>query len=154
MRKIICNAGLWLAIFVASVSVADTNTDADVDVLTTMLHEFLAASSEADTHARFWADDLIYTSSNGTRFGKADIMANFGESNAERDADEEPGAVYTGEDVQVQVYGSTAIVAFRLVGTPGDGSAVQYYFNTGTFLKRDGEWRAVAWQATIIPAQQ
>jgi hypothetical protein len=26
------------------------------------------------------------------------------------------------------------------------------YFNTGTFLKRDGEWRALAWQATVIPA--
>ncbi len=25
------------------------------------------------------------------------------------------------------------------------------YFNTGTFLKREGKWQAVAWQATIIP---
>jgi hypothetical protein len=27
------------------------------------------------------------------------------------------------------------------------------YFNTGTFRKRDGEWRAVAWQATRIPSE-
>jgi hypothetical protein len=26
-----------------------------------------------------------------------------------------------------------------------------YYWNTGTFVKRDGEWRVVAWQATKIP---
>jgi hypothetical protein len=44
------------------------------------------------------------------------------------------------------------VVTFRLVGTPDDGSAALQYFNTGTFLKRDGEWRALAWQATVIPA--
>jgi hypothetical protein len=43
-----------------------------------------------------------------------------------------------------------AIVAFRLIGTAEDGT-VQQYFNTGTFLKRDGAWRVVAWQATKIP---
>jgi hypothetical protein len=60
--------------------------------------------------------------------------------------------IYSGEDVRVQVFGSTAVVTFRLVGTPNDGSPAVQYFNTGTFLKRDGEWRAVAWQATVIPA--
>jgi hypothetical protein len=37
-------------------------------------------------------------------------------------------------------------VAFRLV------TATQQYFNTGTFVKREGRWQAVAWQATKIPA--
>jgi hypothetical protein len=31
---------------------------------------------------------------------------------------------------------------------------VLYYYNTGTFLRRDGEWRVVAWQATRIPPVQ
>jgi ketosteroid isomerase-like protein len=148
MRKVIRNAAVLLAFLATSVAVADSNTDAEVEVLTEMLHKFLAGSYEAETHARFWADDLIYTSSNGTRFGKADIMEGM---SAGDDSDEAPDTVYTGEDVQVQVYGTTAIVAFKLVGTPKDGSAAQNYFNTGTFLKRDGEWRVVAWQATIIP---
>ena len=55
----------------------------------------------------------------------------------------------------MRVYGDTAIVAFKLVGTPADTSEdtdVLYYFNTGTFLKRDGVWRVVAWQATKIPS--
>ncbi len=48
------------------------------------------------------------------------------------------------------------IMAFKLVGTPTDKAAdtdVLYYFNTGTFLKRDGIWQVVAWQATKIPPQ-
>jgi hypothetical protein len=53
----------------------------------------------------FWAEDLVYTSSAGLRFGKGD----------------------------------TAIVAFKLIGTPTDKSAdadVLYYFNTGAFTVR------------------
>ena len=46
----------------------------------------------------------------------------------------------------------TAVVAFRLVGKPaGEGGPALYYLNTGTFVRRDGEWRAVAWQATKVP---
>ena len=49
----------------------------DTEDLTHLLNEFLAGVSEADTHDRFWADDLIYTSSNGTRTNKAEIMSGF-----------------------------------------------------------------------------
>ena len=31
---------------------------------------------------------------------------------------------------------------------------VNHYLNTGTFLKRDGKWQAVAWQATVMPQQK
>jgi ketosteroid isomerase-like protein len=127
----------------------------DVDDLTAMLHEFLAATGEEQAHARFWAEDLVYSSSAGLRFGKADIMAGFDDTDELDDgADETPAIVYTGEDVDVRVYGDTAVVAFKLVGTPTDkgGEAdMLYYFNTGTFLKRNGVWRVVAWQATKIP---
>ena len=44
-----------------------------------------------------------------------------------------------------------AVVAFKLVGTPRNGSEPLYYYNTGTFLKRDDVWKVVAWQATRIP---
>lgn len=140
-------------LFVAGVSIANADKaepESAVAELTRLLHDFLVNSSKADTHARFWADELVYTSSNGTRFGKADIMQGF--NGADDNQAAELSVVYSGEDVKVQVYGATAVVTFRLVGTPDDGSAALQYFNTGTFLKRDGEWRAVAWQATVIPA--
>ena len=129
----------------------------DVEEITALLQDFLANSHTEAAHELFWADDLVYSSSAGLRFGKAEIMEGF-ESNAGDDevADEEPAVTYTGEEVDVRLYGDTAVVAFKLVGTPTDtasGGEELHYFNTGTFLKRDGEWRAVAWQATKIPPQ-
>ena len=113
-----------------------------------MLADFLATSDTRASHESFWADDLIYTSSAGERFGKAMIIAGF------ETADAEPPMTYSGADVDIRIFGDTAIVAFRLVGTPTDKAApgdVMYYFNSGTFLKRDGIWKVIAWQATKIP---
>ena len=121
----------------------------DVGELTAMLTKFLGTSDQKDAHVDFWADDLVYTSSNGTRFGKVDIISGFDETDEEEDAG--PAMAYSGEDVKVQLFGTTAIVTFQLVGKPDDGSEVKNYFNTGTFLKRGGSWQAVAWQATVIP---
>ena len=66
--------------------------------------------------------------------------------------------VYTAEDIRIQQYGETAIVAFRLVATTDKGGTKQVanYLNSGTFLKREGKWQAVSWQATAMakPAGQ
>jgi hypothetical protein len=121
-------------------------------VLTAMLHKFLGTSDQREAHVTFWADDLVYTSSSGARFGKADILSGFDETDGtDESEDDGPAMAYTGEDVKVQLFGTTAVVTFRLVGTPDDGSEVKNYFNTGTFLLRGGKWQAVAWQATVIP---
>jgi len=133
-----------------------SSLDTEQAELTALLHYFLANSSTEAAHAKFWADDLVYTSSNGTRFGKNAIMEGLASDSENEEAaaeNEGPTLVYTGEDVNVQVFGDTAIITFRLVGTPDDGSAPSEYFNSGTFLKRQGAWRAVSWQATIIPAE-
>jgi len=122
------------------------SSDTATAELTAILHYFLTHSSTEAAHAKFWADDLVYTSSDGTRFGKAEILADFADEESE-----EPDTVYSGEDVNIQVFGTTAVVTFRLVGTPDDGSENSQYFNSGTFLKRHGMWQAVSWQATVIP---
>lgn len=125
----------------------------DVDDLTDMLTTFLAGSGTETAHASFWADDLVYTSSAGLRFGKADIMAGFEGVEPSNDA---PDTVYSADDIDIRVYGDTAIVAFKLVGAPtskADSTNIEYYFNTGTFLRRDGVWQVVAWQATKIPPE-
>jgi NAD(P)-dependent dehydrogenase (short-subunit alcohol dehydrogenase family) len=125
--------------------------------LTALLHDFLANSGTEAAHARIWSDDLVYTSSNGSRYGKADIMGGFADAEEPEEPEEPaeesegPQTVYTGEDVNIKVFGTTAVVTFRLVGTPDDGSVTSEYFNSGTFLKQHGLWRAVSWQATIIP---
>ena len=124
----------------------------DDQVLAELLNDFLAGASvnDASAHERFWDDDLVYTSSAGLRFGKADILD--GINSDGEPAAEEPAVVYSAEDVRIRLYGDTAVVAFRLLGTgQGDAGEVSEYFNTGTFVKRQNEWRAVAWQATVIP---
>jgi hypothetical protein len=121
---------------------------ADVDELTAMLHEFLANADKASAHEMFWAEELVYTSSGGLRFGKSDIMQGF---EGAEESDAPPAVIYSGEEVDVRLYNGMAVVAFKLVGTASDGSQTLYYYNTGTFLKRDGTWKVVAWQATKIP---
>ena len=137
-----------LAVALAGVVQAAPATD-EVD-LTRLLREFLAGASRNDAavHERFWADELIYTGSAGRRRGKAEVLADVRKASSAPSAG--PATIYTAEDIRIQQYGDTAIVAFRLVGTTGSGekSEVARYLNTGTFLKRNGEWRVVAWQST------
>ena len=128
----------------------------DAAELTKLLNDFLAGASRNDAaiHERFWADDVIYTSSTGKRIGKADILRDVRAESKEKS--DETEAVYTAEDIRIQQYDDTAIVAFRLVATAeNDGKkGTKNFLNTGTFLKRNGAWRAVAWQATVKPAQE
>ena len=139
----------------------------DTAELTRMLNEFLVGASvdDAAAHDRFWAEDLIYTSSSGERISKADIMGGLSAPAPASEDEDKAGAeaieaatVYSAEEIRIQQYGDTAIVAFKLVGTTprvGEDTAapveVLYYYNTGTFLRRDGVWQVVAWQATRIP---
>ena len=114
-----------------------------------LLDAFLAGASRNDAavHDRFWADDLVYTSSSGERRGKAETMAALREPRPAA-APEPPG--YRGEDVNIRVFGDFAVITFRLVADMPDDSVTQFY-NTGVFARRDGQWKAFTWQATRIP---
>jgi ketosteroid isomerase-like protein len=130
-------------------------TAPDAAELTKLLNDFLAGAGKNDIamHDRFWADELVYTSALGRRKGKADIMRELREETKATPKPEEGTTVYTAEDVRVQQYGDTAVLAFRLVATTDKAGTktVANYFNTGTFLKRNGKWQAIAWQATALP---
>ena len=142
---------LLLGLAIASLALGQ-EPDGDAPGLLALLDRFLAAADDPAMHDRFWDEALVYTSSSGARFGKADILDGMRGSVPAG----EPAVRYRAEDTQVMEFGDTAIVAFRLVGeTAGTGASageITEYFNTGTFRRRDGEWRAVAWQATRIPA--
>ncbi len=128
-------------------------TAPDAAELTKLLKDFLAGAGQNDVamHDRFWADDLIYTASAGHRKSKADIMRELRKEGPPKLGDET--VVYTAEDIRIQQYSDTAIVAFRLVATntEKDGTKkITNYLNSGTFLKRDGKWQVVNWQATTM----
>jgi hypothetical protein len=134
---------------------AQPSNAADAPELTKLLREFLAGASRNDStvHERFWADDLIYTRASGKRIGKADILRDVKSEASASKAAEPESTTYGAEDIRILQFGNTAVVAFRLVGTTKKGAQTEVanYFNTGTFVKRDGKWQAVAWQATKIP---
>ncbi|WP_078085716.1 nuclear transport factor 2 family protein [Microbulbifer mangrovi] len=154
---------LWIPLLLALMAgTASGETDERAE-LQTLLDRFLTgAASDIRVHQRFWADDLIYTSSSGQRFGKQKILEGMhpAKSEAEEGEKPEPNSVrYRAEETDIRLFGDMAVVAFRLIAdkSPADSNGgantpESEYFNTGTFIKRDGQWRAVAWQATKIPA--
>ena len=150
MGRIISTVFLLL---LSSAAVCAQATAPDAAELTRLLNEFLVGAGRNDpaVHERFWADDLVYTGSTGRRVGKADIMRDVRSAPAPKPGD--PVSVYTAEEVRIQQYGDTAVVAFRLVGTTERGGAkeVSKFLNSGTFLRRAGRWQVVSWQATRLP---
>jgi ketosteroid isomerase-like protein len=119
--------------------------------VTALLREFISAagSGAPAIFDKFFASDVIYTRATGAVITKADIM----ESLKKPAPASEGKSSYSAEDITVHEYGDTVIVAFQLVGRtekPGGKLDTAHYRNTGTFLRRNGRWQAVAWQATRI----
>jgi ketosteroid isomerase-like protein len=149
MKTILCS--LLLLLMFTSSGFAQTAPDAAE--LTKLLNDFLAGASRNDAavHDRFWADDLIYTRSAGRRVDKAEVMHDVRNAPAPKPTD--PKTVYTAEEIRIQQYGDTAVVAFRLVATTDTGGTKQVanLLNSGTFVKRNGRWQVVNWQSTRMP---
>lgn len=144
--------------FIASCSDSQMNSSNSSELVKAELEELLddflqgASINNAEMHDRFWAEDLIYTSSAGERITKQDIMTSFEADTSSVNAEDE-SPQYSYEDLQIMVFDDASVVAFRLVGTTGSGTNAEEmnYYNTGTFINRNAQWQAVAWQATRIP---
>ena len=125
--------------------------------ITSLLKEFLTNVDKAEMHDRFWAEDLIYTSGMGVVRSKADIMKSMRESAAKSkeapkaaDAAKPAGKdTYDAEEIVVRSSGDVALLNFKLVHHAADG-ATNNFRNSGTFMKRNGKWQVVNWQATKV----
>lgn len=126
--------------------------------ITALLNDFLKPGNndKAEWHERFWAEDLVYTSSAGLVKTKAEIRQSF--KDAAKPAAEKANpaikplaatTVFSAEDILVRPYGEMAALTFRLVAKEPDGK-VSHYRNSGTFLYRGAKWQAVTWQATRV----
>ena len=148
--------GILLAFSALSMPVmAQSQSNPAEKELAQLLHRFLEGASEnnAAMHDRFWAEDLTYTSSSGERYGKEAIMSSFENESAEEG--ESPSVRYSADNIQIKVFGDVAVVAFRLVAEYPEGDTeTGYFLNSGTFVKRDGQWKAVNWQATRVPERE
>ncbi len=162
MLQRIATASLMTAMLLAPAAFAQPappppeKTRADI---TALLNDFLAPgkNDKAETHERFWAEDLVYTTSGGIVKTKADIRQSFADKALPLAAKTNPAisppaatTVFSAEDILVRPYGNMAALTFRLVARDTDGQT-SYFRNSGTFLYRSGEWRAITWQATKIP---
>lgn len=137
-------SSLSLLVIVLLAPAASANSDqADI---TALLHQFLAGASRNDEaiHQRFWADDLVYTSSAGTRFGKAILMQGVRSSGPVAESDIRMH--YGAEDIQIRIYDDVAVLNFTLLGN-SDEEQLRFY-NSGTLVRKDMGWQVVSWQAT------
>jgi len=111
--------------------------------ITSLLTEFLQKADQADMHDRFWAEDLVYTSSGGERFGKERIMQGL-----ESTENPENNVTYSSDKVEIKDLGNVATLTFQLIANTSNGEI--RYWNSGTFMQRKGLWRAIVWQATTV----
>jgi ketosteroid isomerase-like protein len=151
MKMVSAIALLFLGASIASAQTQQASTQQE---LTRILRQFLndAGLGNRSGFETFFADDVIYTRSTGAVVDKADILKDVESLKPTADSK----TTYSAEDITVHLYGAAAVVAFRLVATTqhNDGKVeTAHYRNTGTFVKRNGRWQAVAWQATRISGQ-
>jgi ketosteroid isomerase-like protein len=124
--------------------------DATTQQVTQLVRDFLANVPKNDPKVfqEFFADDVIYTRATGLTVAKPDILRNIDVRSTST-----PQMTFEADDFTVHSYGEMAVVNFRLIAhnTENGKPTTVYYRNTGTFLKRNGKWQAVAWQATKVP---
>lgn len=140
--------GKWLLlplIFLVSFS-ANSQSDLRAELKET-IDTFLygASINDPQAHAQFWADGLTYTSSRGTRYDKAKLME--GLQGIEANDPEQVNTWYGAENIEIKELGEAVIVNFTLTSAT-DGKVTDRFYNTGVFVKRDGHWQAINWNAT------
>ena len=129
---------------------APSSAQSSEQELRSLLSQFLAGASNDDMmmFQRFFADDVIYTRNSGQTTTKAAMLKSMSQPK-KPGTSAEPKTTYSADEVVVHDYGTTAVVNFVLVAKDAQGKITNYR-DTGTFLKRNGRWQAVAWQATKI----
>lgn len=100
---------------------------------------------ERETINQLLADDWAVTDPAGHHLTKAEVLAEFDSGGRKL----ESGTI---DDVAVRLYGDAAVVTGRTIATgsyQGKSVSVKLRF-TDVFVKQNGNWRAVASQATLI----
>lgn len=155
MRSLACvTLMLLLASCAGAQSGAKAQPSQTARVLTAMLNQFMQDASDNNRAGfeRFFADEVVYTGSNGMVRSKADIMRSLSAPKPATASAEKQ--TFSADKVVVRDFGNTAIVAFQLVARTqhADGKIeISNYRDTGTFLRRNGKWQVIAWQATKMP---
>lgn len=126
-------------------------SSADFDLIKPTIDTFMdgASRNDAGIHEQFWHDELTYTSSNGTRFGKQQLMQGVISAGPTVPA-EDYSSWYTAEELSYKPFGDIVIINFVLVAhsESNAGYGREEYFNSGVLLWQDQRWQALNWNAT------
>lgn len=114
------------------------------------IHQAMAAAAEKRDFAswsKYVADDCIFSDDEGEITTKAEIIAHLRNMPLAYDHSENH------RDFLVHVYGSTAVLNFRLTAHEQftDTDIVTEMRHTQTFVRQDGEWRLIAEQWGALP---
>ena len=125
------------------------NSKAERELLK-LQREWLDAYQKHDAAAleRIEADDFTLTEADGQVTTKPEDVASIRNAKPPQ-----PDDSFDAEDVQVRLYGDTAILMGRVILKYRNKGqmVVERYRYTDTYLKRRGRWRVVASQLTRIP---
>lgn len=94
---------------------------------------------------RLLADDCVFSGADGRVLTKAAWIAELLSGNPAYEA-------FALEDLQVRVYGDTAVTVGRVTvkGRSGTGRFNQRYGYTATYVKRDARWQMIAEQTALL----
>ena len=140
-----------VVLMVGTCSTAWAEWTANIDLLKPTLDTFMegASRNDATIHEQFWHDDLTYTSSNGTRFGKQQLMQGVISAGPTAQTDDY-WSWYTAEDLTYTAVDALVVINFVLVAhtESNAGYGHEEYFNSGVLVWHEGRWQALNWQAT------
>ncbi|MBI3796427.1 MAG: nuclear transport factor 2 family protein [Deltaproteobacteria bacterium] len=119
---------------------------AEEEALRKLEHEWWEAYKQRDTQTldRIMAEDFIFTDEEGQVYDKSHFIAL---------ARQQVVTAYTLGDLRIRVYGDAAVVTCPSSWRYNiEGKEVSWEFrSTDVFVKRQGQWQAVAAQDTRLP---
>lgn len=136
-----------LGVLVAVPAHAQTGTATERDVLkaSQALDEASLMKKDRATMERLYADDYMYTHSNGRVLNKAQEIA-------EAMSPDQAWTAHKSDDMKVRLFGNVAVVTGVSTLT---GSAKGYVAGprrfTEVWVKRSGRWQQVGGQSTLVP---
>lgn len=154
MRLVLATAIIFTALFIVTgqtVSERPVQNSVEQD-LRRLENEWLSSYLRGDkqTFDRIVADDFTGTDESGKVRDKAQ------ERELVQPQPNPTGVTLTNEDVQIRIYGETAVVTGRIVSKVQSGGQSSINFQsrfTDTFLKRQGRWQIVARHYSRLPPE-
>ena len=129
-----------------------TDSEADLEREVRNVHQEYDRAwlqQDATAFARLLAEDVTQTDPDGKVLSKAEIVANARSGDVKFE-------IGHSDDIKVRIYGTTAVVTARWTeksttkGKPFAGTTR----NTVVYVKKNGHWKVVSDQVTLITAEQ